>query len=273
MPPRPSCDLHSHTLYSDGALEPEALVDLAVRNGLAALAVTDHDVVDALPAAMARGAALGIEVIPGIELSVDEHGTDIHVLGYFVSRPAILHEALETIQRDRRTRARRIVERLAALGCPIEYEAVEARARGGVVGRPHVAEELIARGHVPNLEAAFDRYLATGKPAYEAKRALGLAESAALLRAAGAVPVVAHPGPSGLDALVPELRAKGILGLEVWHPKHDERQIRGYLAAAERHGLLPTGGSDFHRLLPGGLEPGSVRVPLEVLDALRPFAT
>jgi predicted metal-dependent phosphoesterase TrpH len=268
-----TCDLHSHTLYSDGALEPEALVELAARNGLAALAVTDHDGVEALPAAMRRGAALGLEVVPGIELSVDEGGLDVHLLGYFVSRPDVLREALDDLRREREVRARRMVERLAALGCPVDFAAVAARARGGVVGRPHVAEELVARGHVESIDAAFELHLGADRPAYVAKRALGLAEAVRLLRAAGAVSVVAHPGPSELDALLPRLRPAGVIGLEVWHPKHDRRDVRRYLAAARTHGLLPTGGSDFHRPLPGGLEPGSVAVPLEVLDALRPFAT
>jgi len=273
MTPTPTCDLHSHTLHSDGQLSPEELVDLAARNGLAALAVTDHDVVDGLPAAARRGAERGIEVVPGIELSVEEDGLDVHLLGYFISRPQVLQAALAEIQHERRARARRMVELLGGLGCPIAYEAVAERARGGVVGRPHVAEELVARGHVGSIDEAFTLYLANGRPAYLAKRTLGLVEAARLLTAAGGVPVVAHPGPSALDPLIPRLRAAGVRGLEVWHPKHDPREVRQYLAAARRHELLPTGGSDFHRPMPGGLEPGAMRVPLAVLDALRPLAS
>jgi len=267
------CDLHSHTLCSDGALSPEALVDLAASRQVAALAVTDHDTVDGIEAARARGRAVGVEVVPGIELSIEEGSMDVHLLGYFISRPAVLRDALDTIRRQRVTRARRIVERMGELGYALDYAAVEARARGGVVGRPHVAEEVVARGYAATMNEVFDRWLGADRPAYVAKRSVGLAEGAALLRAAGAVPVVAHPGPSDLDALVPWLRDQGVAGLEVWHPKHDESQRRRYAEMAARHGLLPTGGTDFHREIPGGLVPGDLQIPMAVLDALRPHAT
>jgi len=272
MPNNATCDLHSHTLHSDGALSPEALVDLAASRGLAALAVTDHDTLDALPAAQARGAALGIEIVAGIELSIDEEGTDIHLLGYFVSRPDVLREALATLRLDRETRANRMVARLAELGMVVEYEAIRARARGGVVGRPHVAEEMVACGHVATLNEAFDRWLGLHRPAYVAKRALRLAEGAALLRRAGAVPVVAHPGASALGAILPRLAASGVLGLEIWHPKHDAWQVRRFLRLAQSQGLVPTGGTDFHREAPGCLLPGDLRIPLTVLDRLRSLA-
>jgi predicted metal-dependent phosphoesterase TrpH len=269
----PRCDLHSHTFHSDGALAPEALVDLAVDSGLAALAVTDHDTVDGVAAAVQRGAERGLEVVAGIELSVEEDGRDVHLLGYFVSRSDVLREALETLREERRVRARRTIEILASLGVQVEYERVAARAQGGVVGRPHVAEEMVACGHATSIDDAFDRFLGGGRPAHVAKRALGLAEAARLLRRAGAVPVVAHPGASHLGALLPRLRPAGVMGLEVWHPKHDPRQTRRYLEACRRHGLLPTGGTDFHRLCAGGLRPGDIQVPLHILDALRPHAT
>jgi len=267
------CDLHSHTLCSDGVLTPEALVDLAAARRLTALAVTDHDTVDGLDAAMARGRAIGLEVVPGIELSIEEGSMDVHLLGLFISRPHVLREALEEIRRDRVTRAQRIVERMCELGYMMEYAAVEARARGGVVGRPHVAEEVVARGYAGTMNEVFDRWLGADRPAYIAKRSVGLADGAALLRAAGAVPVVAHPGPSDLDALVPWLRDQGVVGLEVWHPKHDEMQRRRYAEMAARHGLVPSGGTDFHREIPGGWMPGDLQIPMSVLDALRPHAT
>src|SRR2546426_498910 len=163
----PNCDLHTHTLHSDGALAPAALVDLAASRGVSALAVTDHDTLDGLPAARRRGGERGLEVIPGIELSVQEEGRDGHLLGSFVSRGEALVEGVR------------------------------------------------------------------------------------LLRLAGAVPVMAHPGSSGCDDLLPSLRRAGVLGLEVWHPTHSAEEVRRYLRAAHRHGLLPTGGSDFHREAPG----------------------
>lgn len=267
------CDLHSHTLCSDGALTPEALVDLAASRGLQALAVTDHDTIDGLERARARGQTAGIEIVPGIELSIEEGSMDVHLLGYFISRPSVLTSALDEICRARVTRARTIVERMCELGYALEYSAVEARARGGVVGRPHVAEEIVARGYAATMNEVFDRWLGSDRPAYVAKRSIGLAEGAALLREAGAVPVVAHPGPSELDALVPWLREQGVAGIEVWHPKHDDSQRRRYLEMAERHQLVPTGGTDFHREIPGGYLPGAMQIPMSVLDALRSHAT
>jgi hypothetical protein len=219
-----------------------------------------------------RGAELGVEVIAGIELSVDEDGRDVHLLGYFVSRPEVLSAALSDLHAERRRRAAHMVERLGDLGCSIEYEAVLGRALGGVVGRPHVAAELLAQGHVESINDAFDRYLATDRPAYFPKRTLGLVDAVRLLRQAGAVPVVAHPGASDIGDLLPQLRSAGVLGLEVWHPKHTAAQTRRYLRIAQRYDLAPTGGSDFHRLQLGGVLPGDVPVPLAVLDALRPLA-
>lgn len=272
MTPTATCDLHTHTLHSDGELAPAALVELAAQRGLAAVAITDHDVLDALPAARARAESLSIEVISGIELSVDEGGRDIHLLGYFVSRPEVLRAALTGLHAERRRRAERMVERLAGLGCSIEYDAVMLRARGGVVGRPHIAEELLAHRYVSSINDAFDRFLASDRPAYIPKRTFGLAEGAQLLRRAGAVPVVAHPGASDVEELLPQLPAFGVQGLEVWHPKHSDAETRRYLALARRHGLLPSGGSDFHRHQPGGLLPGDIMVPIEALEALRELA-
>lgn len=266
------CDLHTHTLHSDGVLTPEALVELAAARGVTVLAVTDHDTLAGLEAAQQRGRELDIEVVPGIELSVEADDQDIHLLGYFVSRPHVLLEALQDIQRQRVHRAERIVERLAALGCPIDLDDVLQRARGDVVGRPHIAEVLVARGYASTLNEAFDRWIGTGRPAYVAKDTLDLEAGVRLLRVAGGVPVVAHPGVSDCDALLPRMRAAGVLGLEVWHPQHNERATRHYLALARRHGLTPTGGSDFHREAPGAWLPGDQHLPVAVVDPLRPLA-
>jgi hypothetical protein len=269
----PNCDLHTHTLYSDGALPPEALVDLAASRGVTALAVTDHDTLAGLPAATQRGRERGLEVVPGIELSVQVGELDVHLLGYFVTRGEVLRAALDEIQHERVRRADLMVERLAGLGMRLDAGDVARRARGGVVGRPHVAEALLERGFVSSLDDAFDRFLAVGRPAFVPKRTVTLREGAALLRAAGGVPVVAHPSVSGIDALVPELYAAGVLGLEVWHPTHNADDVRRYSRWARRHGLVPTGGSDFHRESPGGLLPGGMNLPIGVLDALRPLAS
>lgn len=266
------CDLHNHTLHSDGALSPQALVDLAAARGLAAIALTDHDTLDGVPAAMQHGRERGIEVVPGIELSVVLDDCEIHLLGYFVSRPEILQPVLDDIRRAREMRAQQMIERLRALGCEVDYAAVAARAQGGVVGRPHVADELVACGHAAHQDDAFDRFIGRGGPAYVPKRTIALQEGTSLLRRAGGVPVVAHPGASDCNVLLPRFRAAGVLGLEVWHPKHSASEVHRYARFARKAGLVPTGGSDFHREIPGGILPGAMAIPMQVLERVRELA-
>jgi len=268
MPRAESCDLHSHTLHSDGALTPEALVDLAAERSVSVLAVTDHDTLAAVPAARARGELRGVEIIAAIELSVDLDGRDIHLLGYFVERPEVLETALAALATSRIDRAGIILDRLRTLGMELDGDAVRARAQGPV-GRPHVAAELIARGFASNFNEAFDRWLGRGRPAYVAKQAPSLATGVELLRRAGAAPVVAHPGASEVDDCMARFAALGVAGIEVHHPKHDAVAVRRYLRHARAHGFVATGGSDFHRQAPGAALPGDVSVSRAVLDALR----
>jgi len=268
MPRADQCDLHSHTLHSDGALTPEALVDLAAERGVGVLAVTDHDTVAAFSAAAARGRLRGVEVVAAIELSVDYDGRDIHLLGYFIQHPEVLRAALESLAKSRIDRADVILARLRSLGVDLDSDAVRARAQGPV-GRPHIAAELIERGFASHFNEAFDRWLGHGKPAYVPKVAPSLAEGVALLRRAGAAPVVAHPGASDVDDCMAQFAAAGVVGLEVHHPKHDPVAVRRYLRHARAHGFVATGGSDFHRAAPGAALPGDVTVPRAVLDALR----
>ena len=267
----PACDLHTHTMHSDGALTPEALVTCAAARGVQAFAVTDHDTLDGCEAAARHGAALGVEVIAGIELSVQFETLDLHLLGYFVRDRDVLGEALVALAAEREERAHRMLQRLAELGYPVEYDAVRRRAHG-VIGRPHVAAELVERGFVRDEQDAFDRLIGRGKPAYFPKRTLGLAEGVALLRRAGAVPALAHPHASDCGDALPRILDAGVRGLEVWHPTHDAARTQRYLRLVRRRGLLPTGGSDFHRETPGGILPGDVGVTPEQLQALRSAA-
>lgn len=263
------CDLHTHTLHSDGALSPEALVELAHSRGVRTLALTDHDTVDGVDAARARGETLGIDVIAGIELSVRHGGRELHLLGYFVRDPHSLAQPLAAMREARLERAARIVERLHRLGMPVDLSAVRRRAHGRIVGRLHIADEMIHRGYVDDVHAAFDRWLGAGKPAYLERRALSLGEGARLLRSAGAVPVLAHPWASGCDEQLTSLARSGLAGLEVWHPTHDAATVERYREFVRRHGLCATGGSDFHRESPGGILPGDVGVTVEELQRLR----
>ena len=241
-------DLHLHTTASDGPLAPAEVVELACARMLEAIAITDHDTTAGLPAAQAaaRGRLL---VLPGIELSAEAGGQDVHVLGYLLEADDPTFQAqLAGFRDDRLTRGQRIVERLAALGSPVAWERVLALADGGAVGRPHIALALVEAGHVASVDEAFRRYLYTGGPAYVGRERLSPAAAVALIQGARGVAVLAHPGlVAGYAPLVEQLAAAGLDGVEVVHP-HNPPAVRENLRAlARRYDLVMTGGSDFHR--------------------------
>lgn len=261
-------DLHTHTRYSDGALTPEALIDLAVARELSALAITDHDTVDGL--AEADAAAAGrIEFVPGIEVSTALEGTEYHVLGYNIDPDrAVLRERLAAFSAQRLGRILAMVERLAAAGFPVAAETVLGLAGPGVVGRPHLAVALVQAGHAESVDDAFRRFIGRGGVAFIPRPAPTPEEAIALLLGSGGVAVLAHPGGSLADAMLERFVEAGLGGVEVWHPHHPPGLVRRYRALAQRLGLIETGGSDFHG--PGrSADLGASRVPRRVLDALR----
>ena len=270
MQEKPYHDLHSHTQCSDGELTPSDLVQLAARQGVSVMALSDHDTFEGLAEARQVGAALGVEVISAIELSASFENREFHILAYFVRDQQVLQPVLDDIAASRRTRARRIVDRLAELGVPIEWEAVQKRALGSVIGRPHIAAELVEQGHVSTFSGAFNKWLGDGRPAHIEKRTVALDEGIRLLVQAGGVPVLAHPGTYDCDEnLLDDMACVGLQGLEVWHPQNDEATSERYLQWVEARGMIATGGSDFHRLQEGGILPGDVGVTPERLSELR----
>ena len=274
-------DLHTHTTHSDGTLAPRAVVALAKEVGLTAVAITDHDTMAGVPEALAEGIRAGIEVVPGVELSLACATGSLHLIGLFVDpgSPALL-AALARVVEGRRNRNCEIVERLARLGVPVSIEEVCANAGGEVVARPHFARALVRRGYVGTMKEAFDRFLARGGPAYVDRYRLPVEESIRLLRGAGGRAVLCHPHTLGLgegealEGFVGGLKGLGLDAIEAWYPDYDARQEALYRALAERLGLLLSGGSDFHG--PGvsevrlGRGRGGLAVPDGALDALRP---
>lgn len=263
-------DLHAHTIFSDGLLTPEALVTLALERQLAALAVTDHDSVEALDRAR-QAAGINLELVPGIEMSTAAGGYDLHILGYYLdpTHPGLLN-TLTRFRDERRARARAMVERLGALGLHLVEEDVFALAGPGVVGRPHVAEALRRAGHVETVEDAFRRYLGAHGEAYVPRPAFTPAEAVALIHGAGGVSVLAHPG-SLPDDMIERLVSDGLRGIEVWHPQHGGALVRRHRALAHRLGLIETGGSDFHHTGRGAAL-GDLPVPARALDRLKEAA-
>ena len=260
-------DLHMHSTASDGAVAPAGVAAAAHAAGLAAIALTDHDTLAGVEEARAAGAALGVRVIAGVELSaVDAAGDETHVLGLHIARPAPLQQALEGFRTARRTRALEIVDRLNALGVPLTADAVLAEANGAAIGRPHVARALIAGGWVADLREAFDRYLGAGRPAFVEKRRLTMPEAFALIHEAGGLAVYAHPGRDGTRERVAAFAALGMDGLEVRHPGHSPAETTRLAALARELDLVPSGGSDWHGAADGARTIGCMDVPAEWLD-------
>lgn len=269
MNARAICDLHTHSTWSDGTEPPAQVVEHALKRGLAALALTDHDSLEGLPEARERAQGTSLRVVSGVELSTAEGQSEVHVLGYFMDEGHTeLKEALAHFRAVRRERARAILERLERLGMPLTEEEVFERARGGTVGRPHVAEALVGRGYVASLDEAFRRYLGNHGPAWVPKPVLTPADAIALVRRAGGVAAIAHPATIGRDPLISELARAGLVGLECIHPKHDPGTTARYKELAMRLGLVVTGGSDCHGRRPTGSVVGYGEVPASVVDAL-----
>lgn len=265
-------DLHTHTTASDGALAPAALVRLAVQHGVRVLAITDHDSTAGLAEATTEaGRHPGLTLVPGIEINCDVQGAEIHVLGYLLDHEAPWFRAFLDEQRTERVaRIRRIAERLTELGLPLTPEEVFAVAGEGAPGRPHVAQVMLARGYVRSVREAFDRYLRTGGAANVPRRRLAPVEAVQVIRRARGVPVLAHPGLAGRDDLIPVLVAAGLLGIEVYYAEHGPAQVAAYLALCQRHGLVATGGSDYHGTWSGRASPpGTPAVPLAAWEGLQ----
>ncbi|MFE1628664.1 PHP domain-containing protein [Brevibacillus reuszeri] len=271
-------DLHTHTKASDGTCEPAENVRLAKEGGLMALAITDHDTVAGVPEALAAGRELGIEVIPGVEVSSVGRGQDIHVLGYFIPyEDSAFQERLVGLRETRHERNQLLIAKLQELGIPITLESVYRRKQGTDknIGRPHIAEELIELGIVATIEEAFEKYLGKGAAAYVNPPRITPQEAIRLIQDAGGAAVLAHPGLYDDDELVQELIAFGLDGIEVNHPDNTEEQRLVYSTWAKEHGLVMTGGSDFHGWR--GEEPfhamlGSHTAQIEAVERLRKIA-
>jgi len=270
-------DLHTHSTHSDGTLTPSELAAAASAAGLSAAALTDHDTISGVPEFIAAAPG-GLRAVPGVEISAEFAPGGMHLLGYgFRLDDPDLGALLGRLRAGRAERNRAILERLADHGLPLDWEEVAALAGGEVVGRPHIAQAMTARGHVADPTEAFRRWLARGRPAYVSRYRPSPEDAVAVIAAAGGAPALAHPvtlelsgGP--LVALVRRLRDAGLRGIEAHHPEQTPSARRAYAKLAADHGLVAVGGSDFHGARTPGLRLGrgfgDLRVPDDALSRL-----
>lgn len=269
-------DLHVHSNYSDGTCSPQALIEHARKLGLAGIAITDHDTLDGLAAARhyVDANAIPLEFIPGIELNTEAGASEVHILGYFIDyNHAEFKARLMEIRGQRQLRAQKIIHKLDELGLKISYEKVVSMAGSDLIGRPHVAMAMVEAGFAENIGQAFTDYLAKGKPAYVSRYKFLPQEAIGLIKAAGGIAVLAHPGLIEDQTQVQNIVEAGIDGLEVYYPQHSEQQIKNYLLLAREKDLLITGGSDYHG--PGSSENrsqlGAAWVDSELMAKLKSY--
>jgi predicted metal-dependent phosphoesterase TrpH len=269
-------DLHTHTLYSDGTFAPRELVALARERGLDVVGLTDHDTTDGLAEAREAGSEFGVEIVPGVEFSSVRDGQGVHVLGYLMdpTQPDLVAELMR-LREDRFTRGERMVAKLQELGYPITFDRVSEIAHGGNIVRPHVAQALVEAGVVATAKEAFsDELIGSGGRAYVEKHALHPLDALALIHLAGGVCVLAHPGTwretsPVPDALIDELAAGGLDGIEASHPEHTPEVEARYVAMSVARGLLWTGSSDCHGTRYDPVRLGMRTTPLEQFERLK----
>ncbi len=270
-------DLHVHSTASDGSYSPEALVELAKEQGLSAIAITDHDTVSGFAAAEAKGKDMGIEVVPGIEIST-KYGGPIHILGYYIDiNSEKLKPVLDWVIHDRDERNRKIAEKMAADGLPVSYDRMRERF-GEVIGRPHFARILVELGLARNTRDAFDRFVEKGQKYYLPRNFLSIERSVEIIREAGGIPVLAHPfqyklDDSGLREIIEHCKDYGLMGMECRYSGYSQEQSDYLEALAEEYSLIKTGGSDFHGISKPDIRlgdgKGGLNVPYEFLENLK----
>ena len=261
--------MHLHTNASDGLYSPREVVALAKEKGLTAISVTDHDTIKGIKEAASSAAEMGLDFLPGVEISAEADEIEVHILGYcFNAQDGSLEQDLARFREARLGRAQEMLERLRHLGMPLDWERVLALAEGGSVGRPHIARALVEEGFVASVPEAFAKYLAQGQPAFVPRIKATPAQVIRLIREAGGVPVLAHPW--GLQGMVASLVEEGLEGLEMYYTGYTAEMMATLRKVADEFGLICTGGSDFHGLevAPANLL-GGVYVPRRCLAALK----
>lgn len=266
-----SADLHLHTTASDGSIKPADIVEIAHQLDLKAIAITDHDTVAGIEVALKKSQDTSVNVIPGVELSCDTGGRDIHLLAYWpdYNAPWFIKE-LSYLQKKRLERVKVMLLKLKEKNMDVVFEEVISIAGDATVGRSHIARAMMQKGYIDSIEEAFDKYLGRDESCYAEKPSRNPQEVIAMIRKAHGVAVFAHPGLADIDDMIPEMINDGLVGIEVSHPDHSVAQIKYYEEMASHYGLVPTAGSDFHAKGSGrGAMIGTCRVSMETVEELK----
>ena len=263
-------DLHIHTIFSDGTYTPQELTEAAKKADLACVSVVDHDTVGALKPSLLAAGKFGIEVLPGIELSAEYSGSEVHILGYLIDyENEELLERLDFLRKNRIERVHKIVAKLKEMGQRIEPEDVFAFSGTGTAGRLHIARAMVKVGIVKSTSEAFYSYIGDKGPAYYCGFKMSPQEAISLIRKAGGVAVLAHPYTLDDDGLIPQFIEYGIMGLEVYYPEHTQSMVNFYLGLAKKYNLLITGGSDCHGNAKPEVKMGSVKIEYALVEKMK----
>lgn len=263
-------DLHLHTVFSDGTYTPEELIIKAQAKGLSAIAIVDHDTVNGLKQAFDVARLKKIEVLPGLELTAEYEGIEVHILGYLIDyKRKILTEKLAFLNKNRIERIYKITDKLQELGVNLKAESVFDIAQNGTPGRLHVARALVKEGFVSSIFEAFNKYIGDRCPGNVLGFKLSPCEAIKLIRDSGGIPVLAHPYIIKRDELIPQFVEFGLMGLEVYYPEHTQSMINFYLSLAKEYNLLVTGGSDCHGNAKPEIKLGLIKIPYELVEKLK----
>jgi predicted metal-dependent phosphoesterase TrpH len=263
-------DLHIHTTCSDGSFHPAIVLHHAVKNDLHAISITDHDSVEGVALSMKEGEKNAIEVIPGVEISTTVDSGEVHLLGFFIDyTDEFFLKRLKRVQEIRIDRMSAMINKLKRLMIHIDFDEFIRYASTSSIGRLHLANYLVKKGVVGSVYEAFDRYIGSGKPAYEKVNALSYREGIELILGAGGIPALAHPGLTKRDDLIDEMMKWGLTAIEVYHSGHSDEDTYHYFQIAKEKHLLITGGSDCHGERKGNILMGKTKLPFQFVDRLK----
>jgi 3',5'-nucleoside bisphosphate phosphatase len=263
-------DLHIHTVYSDGSLGPKDVVRIASEKGLHCISITDHDSVSAIDEAMSAGNTYNVEIITGVEISAEESGREMHILGYCINyKDQRLLDFLGKIRQDRIERLYKMTERLNMHGVKIDAADIMKTVGNVSISRLHIAKYMQEKDLVRNWRDAFKKYIGDAKPCYVASFRNNSKEVIDMIKTSGGIPVIAHPGLNKIGNILPRLIKEGLQGIEAFHSEHSEKTSKEYENFAKKHNLIITGGSDCHGDLKNKVLIGTTTIPYSYVEALK----